>query len=201
MRPPFLLFLIIAVATAVYPFIVYTSLNQLGPTTLALVLLALLLARVIVRKEYHQPEQYLQLTLVGSLCLLAAWLNSERLLRYYPVLMSLGFALLFAFSLLTKKTLTERMASMFIDDADIESHHRIYMRRLSIAWAVLLLINTFVAAYTACCLSLKQWTFYNGAIAYVVFGLFILAELVYRHFYKKRYYNNKQANPSLDDST
>jgi len=185
MRLQVILFAAIAVATTVYPFIVYTGLNQFGPATLSLVLFALLLARVILRGDYHQPEQYAQLTLVGSLCLLAAWRNSELVLRYYPVAMSLGFAGFFAISLWSKTTLIERFASMFIKD--IADYQRRYMRVLTKLWAFLLLLNAAVAAYTACCLSLAQWTLYNGVIAYVVFGLFSMGELINRHFYKKRY--------------
>ena len=185
MRPQVILFVVIAVATAGYPFIVYTGLQEFGPTVLSLVLFGLLLGRVILRGDYHQPEQYAQLALVGSLCLLAAWQKSETLLRYYPVAMSLGFAGFFAISLRSETTLVERFARVFVKD--IEEHQRQYMRGLTVLWALLLLVNALVAAYTACCLSLAQWTFYNGVIAYVVFGLFTLGELVNRHFYKKRY--------------
>lgn len=192
MRPQVFLFAAIAFATAVYPFIVYTGLNEFGPATLSLVLFALLLARVILRGDYHQPEQYVQLLLVGSVCLLAAWFQSETLLRFYPVLMSLGFACFFAVSLRTPTSLIERFASVFIKD--IEEHKRQYMRGLTKIWAVLLFLNALVAAYSACCLSLKQWTLYNGAIAYIVFGVFSLAELINRHFYKQRYAKRKLKN-------
>ena len=182
---PRVLFTLIGIATVAYPFIVYTSLNQIGPATLSIVLFVLLLARVLLRGEFGQPEQYAQLGLVGSLCLLAAWRDSELILRYYPVAMSLGFSLFFAISLWSETTLVERFARLFIDD--IEQHQRDYMRGLTVLWALLLLLNAAVAAYTACCLSLTQWTLYNGAIAYVVFGVFTLCELINRHFYKKRH--------------
>lgn len=190
MRTQALLIAVIAIATAVYPLIVYTGINQLGPSILSLVLFSLMLARVILRGEYHQPEQYVQLFLVGSLCLFAAWQKSEMILRYYPVAMSLGFAGFFAVSLRAETTLVERFASVFVKD--IEDHQRQYMRGLTVCWSVLLLLNAGVAAYTACCLSLSQWTLYNGAIAYIVFGLFSLGELVNRYFYKKRYARRNQ---------
>ncbi len=192
MRPQVILFIVIALATAGYPFIVYTGLNEFGPATLSLVLFGLLLARVVLRGDYHQPEQYAQLILVGSLCLLAAGLKSESLLRYYPVAMSLGFAFFFAVSLRAETTLIERFASVFLQD--IEEHQRQYMRGLTKLWALLLLLNAGFAAYTACCLSLAHWTLYNGAIAYVIFGVFSLGELVNRHFYKKRHKKRQLEN-------
>jgi len=185
MRTKVILFAVIAVVTAAYPFIVYTGLNEFGPANLSLVLFGLLLARVVLRGDYHQPEQYAQLILVGSLCLLAAWFKSENLLRYYPVAMSLGFAGFFAVSLRAETTLVERFARVFV--TDIEEHQRQYMRGLTKLWTLLLLFNAGYAAYTACCLSLAHWTLYNGAIAYVIFGLFTLGELINRHFYKKRH--------------
>lgn len=192
MRTQALLVAAVAIATAVYPLIVYTGIQQVGPSVLSLILFALLVGRVILRGDYHQPEQYVQLLLVGSLCLFAAWQKSEAILRYYPVAMSLGFAGFFAISLRAETTLVERFASVFVKD--IEEHQRQYMRGLTGCWSGLLLINAVVAAYTACCLPLSLWTLYNGAVAYVVFGLFTLGELVNRHFYKKRYARRQQAS-------
>lgn len=194
MRAQAALFAVIAVVTAGYPFIVYSGLTAFGPAALSLVLFALLLARVVMRGDYHQPEQYAQLLVVGSLCLLAAWRDSELILRYYPVAMSLGFAGFFAISLRAKETLIERFASVFV--SDIQAHQRQYMRGLTKIWVGLLLFNAMVASYTACCLSLAHWTLYNGVIAYVMFGLFSMAELVNRHFYKKRYSRRQQNHPS-----
>lgn len=193
MRFKLVLFAAIAIATAVYPFIVYTGLNSFGPASLSLVLFALLLGRVILRGQYRMPEQYAQLGLVGTLCLLAAWRDSEIILRYYPVAMSLGFSLFFAISLFAETSLVERFASLRVKH--IEPHQKVYMRGLTKVWSLLLLMNAAVAGYTACCLSLAQWTLYNGAIAYIVFGTFALAELVFRHFYKKRYAQNNQNEP------
>ena len=145
MRPQILLLAIIAVVTAVYPFIIYTGINQLGPVVLSLVLFILLLARVILRGDFDKPEQSVQLVLVGSLCLAASWLESEVLLRYYPVLMSVGFAFFFAISLRTEHSLIERFAS--IVKKDIEPHQRIYMRGLTKIWVVL-----FVGKCSCCSL-------------------------------------------------
>ncbi len=188
---PTVLFAIIGIATVTYPFIVYTSLNQIGPASLSIVLFCLLLARVVLRGEYDKPEQFAQLGLVGSLCLLAAWRDSELILRYYPVAMSLAFSLFFAISLRAETTLVERFARMFVDD--IEQHQRDYMRGLTVLWSLLLLFNAAIAAYTACCLSLAHWTLYNGLLAYLLFGVFTLAELINRHFYKKRHAKRQES--------
>jgi uncharacterized membrane protein len=178
-------FVLIATATVGYPFIVYSSLDYWGPANLAWLLLALLVARVLMRNDFKQPEQYMQLLLVGSLCLVAALFDSEQLLRYYPVAMSIAFGAFFLVSLRTDKSLIERFAGL--GGTDYSAHQQYYMRNLTKIWAALLILNALVASYTACCMSLKAWTLYNGALAYVIFGVFSLGELIFRYFYKLRH--------------
>lgn len=179
-----IIFAVIAIVTIAYPFIVYSTLNTFGASSLALILFLIMLARVIMRGEYKQPEQYAQLGLVGGLCIFAAWFNSETLLRYYPVMMNVAFACFFALSLRSEKPLIERFASMFMKK--IPEEGRSYMRTLTKVWAVFLLLNASIAFYTACCLSLKAWTLYNGLFSYVFFGGFMLLEYIYRRIYIKR---------------
>jgi len=185
-RPQILLIAAIVIATFIYPFIVFTSIEKIGPASLSIILLCLLVARVVIRGKFNEPEQYLQLALVGSLCLIAAWQQSEFLLRFYPVAMNLVFSAFFFLSLRKEITLIEKFSQYFVKNP--EPHQRKYMRGLTKAWGLLLLLNACLASYTACCSSLEVWTLYNGVISYVLFGLFSLAELVNRHFYKKRHF-------------
>ncbi len=186
MRSKAILVAVIVIATFIYPFIVFTSIERIGPASLSLVLFCLLVVRVIIRGRFKDPEQYIQLTLVGSLCLMAAWYQSEVLLRFYPVAMNLAFSSFFFYSLTKEATLIEKFSQYFVKNP--ESHQKLYMRGLTKAWALLLLFNAVVASYTACCSSLEVWTLYNGVFSYGLFGLFSLAELVNRYFYKKRHH-------------
>ncbi|MEM6484258.1 MAG: hypothetical protein AAF662_04655 [Pseudomonadota bacterium] len=183
---------LVGIATVGYPFIVYGTLKEFGPSLLSVALLFLLVARVVLRGEFHQPEQRLQLILVGSLCLLAALFASQALLQYYPVLMSLSFAMFFLFSLRDKQSLVERFARIF--RSDFQLYQIRYMRRLSALWACLLLLNAGAAAYTACCTSLAAWTLYNGAIAYGLFAAVMVLEYGFRQFYERRYQARLKAN-------
>ena len=174
---------LIGVVTVAYPFVVYYGLNHYGPSVFASFLFVLLLLRVVIKGSYHEPSQWLQLVVVGGFCVIVAIVDSEQLLRFYPVLMSLGFSALFAFSLKSKTSLVERFAKMsgqtYPDEAIT------YMRKLTKLWAILLFFNAMISAYTACCVSLKYWTLYNGLLAYFLLGGFALAELIFRHFYKR----------------
>ena len=175
----------IAAVTVAYPFAVYFGIQYFSVSILSLILFSLLLLRMLVLGNYNQPQQLVPVALVGILCLSAAWFNSEDLLRYYPVLMNLLFSTFFALSLMSDQSLIEQFVSPF--KKNISLHAKRYMRGLTKVWAVLLLLNTGMAFYTACCLSISLWALYNGAIVYLGFGVFTLFELAYRQYYKSKY--------------
>jgi len=179
------LFTLVAIIAAVYPFLIYFGLNEFGIRSIAVLLLIVLSLRVLLWQQFKKQEKVALILLIFVLCGLAAWLRSEAILRYYPVLMNLGFGTVFLISLRTKQPLIERIMRLVIKDLPKRAIG--YMRGLTLAWGIVLIANAFISFYTACCLSLQQWTIYNGAIAYALFGTFALAELVYRHYYKKRH--------------
>ena len=179
--------LLVGAVTILYPFFVYFGLSKYGPSVFALLLFALMVIRVAVKGSYHEPSQWLQLSVIGIFCCVVILLNSEFLLRFYPVIMSLGFSMLFAFSLTSKTTLVERFAKMTRQDYPQQALG--YMRSLTKVWAVLLLFNAMIAAYTACCASLKFWTLYNGFLAYFLIAGFVLFEYIFRCYYRRRFEN------------
>ncbi len=185
MKSKNLVFILIALVTALYPFVVYFGISHFGPTSLALVLFSVLVVRTLFVGDQMKTAQTIQLVLVGGLCFLAIWMQSETLLLYYPVLMNMCVAGFFGFSLTTDTPLIERFARVFKDE--ISYRGKRYMRELTKVWAVILLLNAGVAFYTANYLTVKQWALYNGAIAYVFFAVFTLFELVNRYFYRKRH--------------
>ena len=178
---------LIVIITALYPLAIYFGLGYFQPAILALILLAVMLIRFVFLVENRTFTQAVPLILVGGLCLLVAWFQSEQLLRYYPVLMNLCVAGFFWFSLRGEVTLIERFAGAF--NKDLTPQALLYMRGLTKAWALLLTVNAGVSLYTACCVSFKSWAIYNGIIAYIVFAVFTAFELCYRHYYKKRHQN------------
>ncbi|MBX2867268.1 MAG: hypothetical protein KTR18_01225 [Acidiferrobacterales bacterium] len=174
---------ILAVIIAVgYPLMVYFGLQQYGSRGLAIVLLA----AVCIRYYLVRPAttiQSLGVIVVGifSLCIIA--LDSELLLRFYPVVLSVSVAAFFFFSLWSEKTAIEKFAE--ISGEIITPTARYYMRRLTICWVALMLLNAAIAAYTALYMSLSHWTLYNGVLSYLLIGLFMLGEWLYRQHYKR----------------
>lgn len=127
------------------------------------------------------------MVVVASLyCIAIALFDSEGLLRYYPVLISLYVGLLFFQSLFEKESLIESFAKLsgkpYPDEA------RVYMRTLTQIWVVVLVLNALIAIYTACCASDSFWLLYNGFISYVLILGLVLGEIIYRQFYKRKHF-------------
>ncbi len=99
---------VIAIGVA-YPFLVYFGLRTMPPGFVALVLVALLAARVVLgsKKGGHDSLPYLIAVVV--VVILAA--RSPLVgLKAYPVLVSVAFAVVFAYSLRWPPTIVERIA-------------------------------------------------------------------------------------------
>ncbi|MBX2809566.1 MAG: septation protein IspZ [Cellvibrionaceae bacterium] len=175
----------IALAVLAYPLIIYFSINRHGPTLLAAGLWLLCALRFIALKHYRHRNQQLLLVCISIFCALVIAANSHQLLRYYPSLMNLGMATLFLYSLRTQTPLIARMASAMGQRPPPEAKH--YIRNLTALWGLLLLLNTGISAYTACCTRLSFWSFYNGFAAYALIGLIIVGEWLYRSVYKKQH--------------
>ena len=176
---------LVAAITVIYPIVIYFGIEQFGVSAMAFILFVLLVLRIVIIGKIKQPGQWSIPLLVGGLCLVAAWLDSEALLRYYPVLMNGIFASFFLISLTDKQSLIERIARNF--KKKISPHAKAYMRGLTMVWAGILLLNSFISFYTACCLSISQWAFYNAVLVYIFFAVFTLIELTYRQYYKRKF--------------
>lgn len=177
--------LVLGLITVIYPFLVYWGLERYGAGVFALFLLLMLIVRFVITRQYRYRGQWVLLFAMVVFCGIVLTLDSQALLRWYPVLISLGFSLLFWLSLAGPTTLIERFARLAGEQPSAQA--LVYMRKLTVVWAILLLLNAGVAAYTACCLSLAHWTFYNGLLSYGVFALFMALEYGYRRHYQRKY--------------
>ncbi|MBL4851596.1 MAG: hypothetical protein JKY90_04860 [Gammaproteobacteria bacterium] len=174
---------VLLVITLTYPFVVYWGLNNYGPAVLAAVLFLLLLLRFLFFRRQGWGQGAL-LIFFAIFCAVVIGFDSENLLRYYPVLMSLAVAVVFVLSLTSEMTVIERFARL--SGQPPPNYAKTYLRNLTKIWSGLLVLNAFVAGYSACCMSLQSWTLYNGILSYVFFALFMVLELIYRQFYKRK---------------
>lgn len=166
-----------------YPVLTYLGMQTFSPAQFAWAILLTLVARFALIKEARQASQWPILAGMMIFCLLVITQNSEQLLRYYPTLMNAGIGLLFLNSLRGERSLIEQFLRASRKCPPEEAVG--YLRYLSAAWGVFLLINAFISGYTACCSEPYIWALYNGFLSYLAIALFVLVELIYRAFYKR----------------
>ncbi|MCE9640491.1 MAG: hypothetical protein K8S22_10145 [Betaproteobacteria bacterium] len=169
---------------AVYPFVVFFSLDVIEPRILGLLLLLLLILRHHYRARlFLRGLGWLSYAVLAALVALSVGVmvtNSEPLLRLYPAAINLGMLLLFGLSLLRPPSMIEQFARLHkpqFSAADIG-----YTRRVTVVWCVFFVANGALAAYTALIGSRELWALYNGLIAYVLIGALMGGEWLYRRY-------------------
>ena len=183
-----LISLLLIVVSIAYPLLVYAGVEQLGPAFFALLLAVMAIAKFIAGRKGQLSSArnnwwILGLVLAYSLAILVT--NNTLLLKLYPVIISLGMAYLFASSLKAPESLIERLARMAGET--ISARAKIYTRRLTRIWALLLLGNAAIAFYLALWGDLKTWALYSGLISYIAVGAFFVLEYGYRRYYIHKY--------------
>jgi uncharacterized membrane protein len=121
-------------------------------------------------------------TVVGLLsCASAAIVltNSELLLRLYPSLVNLGLLIAFGATLVRGPSMIEKFARL--GNPDLPPGAVRHTRRVTQVWCVFFLLNGAFSAYTALYWSRASWSLYNGAIAYVLIGVLLIAEVIWRY--------------------
>jgi uncharacterized membrane protein len=166
----------LVLAGVLYPFAVYFGLEHFSPWQFALLLGALWTARVLT-SERRPGTLGMALVAIGF-CLLLGVLDSPRLLRWYPVLIS-GFMLsLFGLSLVRGMPLVERLARL--TDPELPERAIRYTRHVTQAWCCFFLFNGLIAAALTLWAPLTWWTLYTGLIAYGLMGILFAGEWLLR---------------------
>ncbi|MFC4701783.1 hypothetical protein ACFO4O_16650 [Glaciecola siphonariae] len=179
-----ILSLLIAALLLSYPFVVYRFVETIEPMVFAAVLFIAGLLRFLVLGKTRQGSDYLILIAVGFFCACVVIINSEQILKFYPVLMNVAIGTLFITSLKNEHCLIEKFAHLSKKKPPPEAKG--YLRSLSLAWGLLLITNGIVSAYTAWYTSLAFWALYNGVLSYVLIALFAACEYLYRGHYKRK---------------
>jgi uncharacterized membrane protein len=164
-----------------YPFAVFLALSN-GVSPKALSLLLILTALFQFNAQKIKP---LRNALLACAALLVSGLwfyGSEFFLQIYPVLVSLSFLAVFAFSLKSPPSVAERFAR--IRRHDLPPHAIAYCRKVTILWCCFFVLNASVASYTIF-LSRKAWVLYNGLISYIAIGALMAGEFCFRLYYMK----------------
>lgn len=166
---------LVAVLGLLYPVAVLIGLKYLPPAALVGLLGAMLAVRLALGNRGSA-----ELILGGAFLVALALLGVSPLVavRIHPVLMSLGFAALFLYSLWRPPVMIERFAR--IAEPDLPDSARPYLRKVTLAWIAFFFVNGAIAAWTVAYGTVAEWTLYNGLIAYLLIGLMFGGEFLIR---------------------
>ncbi len=176
----------LSVIFILFPFIIYFGLNYFSPVFFAIFLFLLLIIRVVTMPSGKKWLKAIMISFIAAYCLSIGFSDGGQVLRYYPVLMTLYVAMLFALSLLDEVPIIEKFAQL--SGKPYPDGARAYMRTLTKVWVLLLIINASIAAYSACCQSIDFWLFYNGFLSYVFIAGFMALEWCFRQWYRRKYF-------------
>ena len=137
---------VLVVLTVAYPAAVYFGLEYLEPRYFALILISLFAARYLLttrsaQRRLARSDNPTGLTGNWSLLLFIAVAilaggafiaNSESLLLFYPVLVSVVLLMVFAWSLYFPPSVIERLARL--SEPELPASAVVYTRRVTVAW-------------------------------------------------------------------
>ncbi len=172
---------VLLVLSVAYPVVVYLALGHVGPRWIALLLVALALARAWLTREPFW------LVAAGLATLLAAaGFVGDRWapLKLYPALVNLVLFALFASSLLRGPSVVERLARL--REPALPAAAVAYTRRVTQVWCAFFVVNGALAIATALWASDAAWALYNGGIAYALMGLLMGIEWLVRRRVRAR---------------
>jgi uncharacterized membrane protein len=110
--------------------------------------------------------------------------NSEDAPFFYPVMMSLTMSLLFGVTLLYPPSLIEQVARLTTPNLGVEGVA--YTRKVTLIWCLFCLVNAGLSFITVIINNLEIWVLYNGCISYILIGLLISGEFIYRKCVMKK---------------
>ncbi|MFT5790285.1 MAG: putative membrane protein [Shewanella sp.] len=178
-----LLQIVTSLVVIAYPLAVYFGLHYLPAGTIALLLCAVLLLRLWLQKQ--KLKALLLPILMGIGLTAGSFIAKEHdLLLFYPVVINLTMLGLFSYSLIRGPSMIEQLARL--KQPDLPNEAIGYLNKVTLLWCGLFIFNGSVALYTALYTSLETWTLYNGLIAYLLIGLLLAAEWLYRTLWLKK---------------
>lgn len=154
-----------------------------GGRWLALVMLLLWLGRSYCAKRRLERLGAAAMAVFFALIALFAADNSSAL-YWYPLLINGALLLFFFSSLFAKQSAVERIARLQTPDLPPEGVR--YTRRVTQMWCVFFLLNASIIAVLSLLEDKKAWTLYTGVISYLLTGILLGGEWLYRQHKLKR---------------
>ena len=168
----------VAVATLsiAYPFLIYWGLKLYDARVLVPLLLILLGLRWISSNKATERNIALA-SIVAVIVVSLAW-DFTLSLKFYPVVINLGFLVVFVSSLISPPTIIERFAR--IQNPELSPKAIAYTRKVTWVWSMFFIVNGSIATFTALLASNEVWALYNGFIAYLLIATLFAGEWLVR---------------------
>lgn len=167
-----------------YPLLVYFGLLHLSSASVLWMVLAFVAVRSAL--SWHSGQRS-QAWLAAAVLLVLAGLSSletDMAIRFYPVAMNAGLALIFGWTLATPPSAIERLARL--REPDLPESGIIYTRKVTWVWLCFFLVNGGIAVWTVWFASLEIWTLYNGLISYLAMGVLFAGEFLLRQSIRRK---------------
>ena len=171
--------ILLGVVAICFPWGMHYVVSHFGVTPLACLLAGLSLCQSI-----RSPSPWKITTSVATsvLALVSISTQNEKVLTYYPVLVTLCALFFFAQSLQTVPMI-ERFARL--RHPNLPPEGQIWCRRVTQVWCGFFVINAIIALWTTT-QSQAIWTLYNGCISYILMGILFVGEYLLRIRAQKR---------------
>lgn len=177
---------LLVVLAVLYPVLVYTGLSVAPPSLVAGGLLVLVIARLIFGKQLLKGKaRWLLVAAVTGALGFSVLANNSLGIRFYPVVVSACFFLVFFTSLLYPPTVVERLARL--QTPALSEKGVLYTRRVTQIWCLFFLVNAALSTGTALYASLEWWTLYNGLLSYLMMGVIAGVEWLVRQKVKAQH--------------
>jgi uncharacterized membrane protein len=173
---------------AAYPLIVYFGLQHLPPGFFAIALMILLGMRYGVLLPSERRIYLPILFIFLAYAVTAALSQSAAMLLYYPAIVNLTMSGVFLYSLRQGEPLLLRIVRA--RGTVISEHGPVYLYRLTGIWAAFFIVNALVSIWTTT-QSIEVWTLYNGFLSYILVGVLVGLEIIFRDYIKQRMGVNK----------
>ena len=109
--------------------------------------------------------------------------DPDLAMRLYPVFMTATILAVFAASLFKPPSMIERFARIM--EPDLPEDGVRYTYRVTQIWCVFFVLNIAIALWTVFYASLETWALYNGFISYVLMGMLLGGEFLFRKQVRK----------------
>lgn len=182
-----------ALALLSYPFLVYLLLDRVSPALMIVGLGILGATRIATGSSIHHKHRTLLLVLLALFCMVAVLDARWEWVKLYPVLVNAAGGAWFVWTLIRPPSAAERLARLANPREQFDRRKSAYTKRVTQVWVVFFLFNGSAAMYTAFAASTGVWTIYNGLISYLLIGLLLGGEYVFRRWYRKRHFAGIEA--------